>query len=379
MWLKANMNDEPMFVEQGILDYALCENGNGTVLSFFNLSIVSSAEIYFHATVLSGIIVFGLCANAMVLLLVACDKRLRYRSTFAALNIVLVDFLLTIFYHGVALTSLFQKEWAYGMDDVEVCRFYSFMSPYFIYVRWIALSLICVDRFLTVRFPFHYERHKKLLLLALTALVWCIPVLFGMALLLVGTPTFRTNVPTCLVSCVNKNSRLCGALAILLFTFTFIIGGLIPSILYTWMYRKGRALRPKLVMGTFSAHTVATAVAGTNITPQSSNEVSRERRTLTTLILLYLTVLLTSIPQYLLIFLRGVYICAFFKIPISVHFIVSDIFFLSTALDPIVLMRTQDFRRAFRQLFYKRRKQHHLPSSVSNSPSPGLSIEDTSL
>ncbi len=369
--------------DEGILDYALCGDGNGTVLSFFNLSTVSSTEIYFHAAILSGIILFGVCANAIVLLLVACDKRLRYRSTFAALNIVLVDFLLTIFYHGVALTSLFQKEWAYGMDDVEVCRFYSFMSPYFIYVRWIALCLICVDRFLTVRFPFHYERHKKLFLLVLTVLVWVIPILFGMALLLVGTPTFRTNVPTCLVSCANENSSFCGALVVLLFTFTFIVGGLLPSVLYTWMYRKGRALRPKIIMGTFAAHhMVATTVvmSGTVATPQSSNEVSRERRTLMTLILLYLTVLITSIPQYLLIFLRGVHICSFFKVPISVHFIVSDIFFLSTALDPIVVMRNQDFRRAFWRVFCTNRRKYSqsLPISASKSPS-GFSEDNSSL
>ena len=351
----------------GILDYTVCTvNGNETTLSFYNLSVVSSTVIYIHATLLTCIIILGVCGNTLILLLVVCDKRLRYRSTFVALNIVFVDFLLTIFYHGVALIGLFQREWPYGSDDVEICRFYSFMSPYFIYVRWIALSLISVDRFLTVRFPFHYEKHKTLFLIILTVLVWCIPTLFGAALLIVGKPTFRANVPTCIVSCVNE-SRLCRPLNILLFSITFIIGGFIPSVLYTWMYRKGRRLNPRIKMGTFAVHLVAGAIGKPDIVRSSVNEVNREQKTLTTLILLYLTVLLTSLPQYLFVLLRGIRVCVFFKIPIIVQFVVSDIFFLSTALDPIVLMRNQDFRRAFHDVVFVRFR-NILASMFRSSP-----------
>lgn len=343
-----------MNVEQeSLLDYAVCTSGNNTTYSYYNLSLTSSIALYFHAAVLGIVIVFGVCANALVLLLMACDKRLRHRSTYAALNIVLVDFLLTIFYHGVALTSILRKEWPYGSEDVGVCRLYSFMSPYFIYVRWIALFLICVDRFLTVRFPFLYERHNKAFLVILTVLVWLLPIVFGGLIVVAGRPTFRANVPTCIVSCVNESGRsLCQFLNIILFTATFIIGGVIPSVLYTWMYYKGRKLRPKLVLGTFAS---SSSIESNFSRRQSSNEVNREQRTLVTLIVVYLSVALTSLPQYIVLLIRGVQVCYFFKIPIFVHFIVSDIFFLSTALDPIVLMRTREFRVAFKQYILRRK------------------------
>ena len=366
--------------EESLLDYAVCGDGNETTLSFYNLSTVSATEVYVHAAILVVTIMIGLCGNGIVLVLVACDKRLRYRSTYAALNIVLVDFLLTIFYHGVSLTSLILREWPYGSEDTVVCRFYSFMSPYFIYVRWIGLSLICVDRFLSVRFPFHYERHNKAFLIILSVIVWCVPVAFGATMIKVGKPTFRTNVPTCLVSCVNeKEQELCQSLNVFLFSITFIIGGLVPSILYTWMYRQGRRLRPKIVMGTFISPAVhiatSTAITATRSSSNTNSEVTRERRTLTTLILLYLTVLLTSMPQYLLVLLRGVQICAFFKIPLSIHFVVANVFFLSTALDPIVVMRNQDFRVAFRTVFLRCKRRAVHPSVVMSTSVSGLTNE----
>lgn len=345
--------------QESLLDYAVCSDGNNLTYSYYNLSVTSSIALYFHAAILGVIIVFGGCVNAIVLLLIACDKRLRHRSTYAALNIVLVDFLLTIFYHGVALTSIIRKEWPYGSDNVDVCRFYSFMSPYFVYVRWIALSLICVDRFLTVRFPFHYERHNKAFLGILTVLVWLLPIVFGGLILVVGKPTFRANVPTCVVSCVNETeSELCQFLNVVLFTATLIIGGVIPSVLYTWMYLKGRRLRPKLVLGTFTS---SVSIQSNFVKRQYANEVNREQRTLISLILVYLSVVLTSLPQYLVLLLRGVHVCYFFKIPIFVQFIVSDIFFLSTALDPIVLMRTREFRIAFMQYILRRKRRNSIP------------------
>ena len=364
--------------EESILDYAVCEDGNETTLSFYNLSTVSTTEVYVHAAILAVTIVIGLCGNGIILLLIACDKRLRYRSTYAALNIVFVDFLLTIFYHGVSFASLVLREWPYGSEDTAVCKLYSFMSPYFIYVRWIGLSLISVDRFLSVRFPFHYERHNKAFLIILSVIVWCVPFAFGATMINVGKPTFRTNVPTCLVSCVNeKEKELCQSLNVFLFSITFVIGGLIPSILYTWMYRQGRRLRPKIVMGTFIAPAVhkATSNAITTTRNNINSEVTRERRTLSTLILLYLTVLLTSIPQYLLILLRGVQICAFFKIPLSIHFIVANVFFLSTALDPLVVMRNQDFRIAFQTVFLRCKRRVVQPLVVTSMSMSGLTNE----
>ena len=327
------------------------------------MSEVHPVVIAVHSFILSAIILVGVCANAFVLCLVAKDKRLRYRSVIASLSVVVVDFLLTIFFHGVALTSTLLKKWAYGDDDFSICRMYSIMSSYFIFVRWIALALIATDRFLTVRFPFHYQRHSKKFLIILTLLVWGCPIIIaGILSSPFLKPTFQANIPTCLFSCVNQHKG-CIFVRVFVFTATLIVGGVVPSVLYTWMYRRGRKLRVKHTLGQFALRIATSAIIQEALPP--FNEVRKERQTLFTLILLYLTVLLTSLPQYLVLLLRGISICAFFSIPIYIHFIISDIFFLSTALDPIVIMRTRDFRIAIRDIFCKRKK--NIPFSPSLS------------
>ena len=62
--------------------------------------------------------------------------------------------------------------------------------------------------------------------------------------------------------------------------------------------------------------------------------------------------------------------------PIYIHFIISDIFFLSTALDPIVIMRTQDFRIAIKDIFCKRKKNTPFSESLS-VPSPSRTTNGT--
>ena len=366
-----------------ILDYGWCEDDNETIMKYYNLSEVPTVVIAVHSFILSVIILVGVCGNAFVLFLVAKDKRLRYRSVIASLSVVVVDFLLTIFLHGVALTSTLLKKWAYGDDDFSICHMYSIMSSYFIYVRWIALALIATDRFLTVRFPFHYQRHSKKFLIILTLLVWGCPIIIaGILSSPFLKPTFRANIPTCLPSCVNGN-KACIFLNVLLLTATIIVGGVVPSVLYTWMYRRGRKLRVKHTLGQFALQIATSTIIQEELPP--FNEVRKEQQTLLTLIIVYLTVLLTSLPQYLVVVLRGISICAFFSIPIYIHFILLDIFFLSTALDPIVIMRNQDFRIAIKDIFCKRKKNISFSASLSITSSSSttnnkqLTFEMTSL
>ena len=356
-----------MSSNDSILDYGWCKDDNETIMKYYNLSEVHPVVIAVHSFILSAIILVGVCSNAFVLFLVAKDKRLRYRSVIASLSIVVVDFLLTIFFHGVALTSTLLKKWAYGDDDFSICHMYSIMSSYFIYVRWIALGLIATDRFLTVRFPFHYQRHSQKFLIILTLLVWGCPIILSTILSIHFRPAFRANIPTCLSTCVNQHKG-CRYFNLALFTGTLIIGGVVPSVLYTWMYRRGRKLRVKHTLGQFALQIATTTVIQEEL--PTLNEVGKERQTLFTLILLYSTVLLTGLPQYLVLFVRGISICAFFSIPIYIHFIISDIFFLSTALDPIVIMRTRDFRIAIKDIFCKRKENILLSESLSiTSPS----------
>ena len=348
-----------------ILDYGSCIVDNETVYNFFNLSKVHRVAIALQMTFISVVIAGGIVGNAAVIFLVLKDKRLRYRSVLASLSIVFVDLLLSIFYHGIILTNTLMRGWSYGEESYNSCRIYGILSTYLLYVRWIALSLIVTDRFLTVRFPFQYERHSRVFLATVTVLLWVVPaILVGFFGLPIVGVTFRANVPTCLPSCNNLDHALpCKLLNAAALTIVSILGGVVPPVLYSWMYYKGRKMRAMYTLGK-STLTLTTGITLKDNTPAQADKSSREHQALLTLFLIFLSVFLTSLPSYFFLLLRQISICAFFRTPIYFHFVISDIFIISTALDPIILMRNQDFRIALKKLLCKR-----TPLYISDTPS----------
>ena len=348
-----------------ILDYGLCTVDNETVYNFFNLSKVHHVAIALQMTFISVVIAGGIVGNVAVIFLVLKDKRLRYRSVLASLSIVFVDLLLSIFYHGVILTNTLMRGWSYGEESYNSCRIYGILTTYLIYVRWIALSLIVTDRFLTVRFPFRYERHSRAFLATVSVLLWLVPaILAGFFPLPIVGVTFRANVPTCLPSCNNTDYQLlCKLLNAAALTIVVFFGGVVPPVLYCWMYHKGRKMRAMYTLGKLSL-AVTSGIALRDNTPAQADKSSKEHQALLTLFLIFLSVFLTSLPSYFFLLLRQISICAFFRTPIYLHFVISDIFIISTALDPIILMRNQDFRIAVKKLLCKR-----TPLYISDTPS----------
>ena len=334
-----------------LVDYANCSSDNETDLLWLNLSTTSEAVVILHASFISLVIIASALGNSLVLLLVLKDRRLRHRSILASLNVTVVDFLLAVFYHGVILSNTLLRRWSYGRDNVDVCNTYGLLSTYIIYVRWIALAFMATDRFLSVKFPFKYRTYSYVFLLLGTFAVWLIPsVLVGIVAPL-QSPSFRSNIPTCIPTCNNVDHPIpCRLLVITTFTTVLVLGGVLPSALYTWMYFKAKKLKT-----TYSLGKAGSPSTIDNITSQM-NSFFRERRAMLTVFLIFLTVLLTSLPSYLLLLIRQINLCIFFKIPIVVHFIITDIFLLSTALDPVILMRTSDFRNALKELVLKRPK-----------------------
>ena len=330
-----------------LLDFDNCSG----VIFYYNLSQDASHEfVVVYISLLSLIIACGVLGNSMVLLLVLLDKRLRYRSIIASLSIVLCDLLLTIFYHGVALTGAVLKRWPYGQDDEGTCDAYATTTMGLLYVRWLAISTIAIDRFCTVTFPFKYPQHSKKVLILLTILTWIVPFVVTVLRFHVSSSTFRPNIPTCLPTCLEEegiNKTLCRLLNLVAAILVIVIGIGIPSVVYTWLYYKGRQFRRKPQLGTSMT---------TSNSTQTFVFTTQEQKALMTLFLLYMTVLITTLPRMTTLFIRLAPNCLYFRIPLEVHLCSALIFFSSTSLDPIVLLRHQDFRIAIKEILCCRRK-----------------------
>jgi hypothetical protein len=369
-------------VNASIDDYAYCLVDNETVRLTLNLSTLPIVAIVLHAASVSLIIGAGAIANAIVLLLVIKDKRLRYTtSVISSLSIVLVDLLLIIFYHVMILANTLKRGWSYSSYEeysMPSCRAYGLISIFLIYVRWTAIALMTIDRFFTVVFPFRYKKFNKIFLTIGTILVWLVPaVLAGILGIPIVSATFRANLPTCLPSCINVEFiTTCKLLNGGVFTINFLIGSALPLVLYIWMYLISKKLISSYKLGN-SAEQPRRVTVG-SLTSQV-NTFMREKKALVTVFLIFITVTFTSIPTYAILLVRQIDICLFFKIPIEVHLICVNIFLISAALDPIILMRTSDFRNALKDLLCgKCKAKVTSSSSLSHSDNNAKVASDTS-
>ena len=298
-----------------------------------------------HIIVASTIIIASLIGSGLVLLLVAKFKELRSRTVIASLSVVVVDLLFDLNYHFPAVISTIARRWLFSPAG---CVAIGFMGYEFFTTRWLIMAVLCTDRFCTVRFPFSYKKYSKCVLVVLTITAWVLPFFLTIPGVIpkFGSFGFRSNIPTCAVDC--KNSR-CRAYFRIVTTTSFVIGGIIPIVFYLWMYCRARKLRPTaLVLGRLSVQVASGAVISQPVAQVEQN--SREFRAVVTFALIFVTVLVTEIPAYIFLILRTVNIAVWCRIPLVIHFIGIEIFFLATALDPMLILRDRDFRRCLSKL-----------------------------
>jgi hypothetical protein len=313
----------------------------------YDLNEVPEGALALHATLIAVIIAATLLGNGVILLLVARYKVLRSHSVIANLSLTFADVFWCFFYHFPALVSASSAGWLFGETG---CAAFGILSVEFLLTRWLVMAVVCVDRFSTVRFPFSYAKYSKCLLLVLTTAAWILP--FILALLPVvsklSQEEFRPNIPTCLFQCENQICRLYYGLIV---SLSFVIGAVIPTGLYIWLYRRARSLRPTaVVLGHMALQTVAGPDTNQPLSPSHHDRWSREIHGYITFILILVTFMATAAPAYLSQIFRTTDYEDWCKAPIFVHFVIQLIFLSSTALDPLVIMRDQDFRRCLKHM-----------------------------
>ena len=328
-----------------------------------------------HAFVLSILVVSSVITNSIVTLLICKYKRLQVRSVLLITSLTAADVLLNIFYSLPSLVTTISKQWLF--TDIG-CTAFGFLAYEFLITRWILMGMLCLDRFFTVRFPFRYPRHSKKILLILAAVAWILPFLLSSAVLFgVGEGRLREGGPTCLPTCVNDPR--CQLYYAVCTSGTFFIGGILPVLLYTWMFYQGKKGRTTLQMGVMAA----TETGGSLAVRRSFNHPldHRDRRALVTFLLLLVTVLVTGVPAYILQVVRTASVYYSCQIPIYVSFLITELLMSASTLNALVIMRDRDFRYCFKHFFCRRfsskTRDSFTGNSVSKSPSSPVSKETT--
>ena len=320
------------------------DRGNATT-ECFDIQTASTWLLALHMTGLSIIILTSLLGNGTVLLLVARCKQLRTRSVIVSLSVVVVDLMMTLTYTVPSLASTAARRWPFSQSG---CMAFSYLSLEAITTRWFIMAVLSIDRFSTVRFPFSYEKRSKGVLSALTVAAWLLPVLMSTPTVAgFGEAAFRPNIPTCTFNCMENNK--CKLYYTGYFSIAFLLGAILPIVLYVWLYWKARKLRPSaMVLGRMAVQIASGAIISRPVAHLNRNP--SERRARITFLIIFITTLATSLPAFTFQFVRATNREALCKLPLLIHFIVHEIFFLSASLDPLVIMRDRDFRQCLRDL-----------------------------
>ena len=322
-----------------------------------------------HGVLMSLFLVCSFTGNLIVVLLVATHKKLRYGAIVVCLGIVVADLLVGLTWTLQSLTGTIAGEWPFGQT---ACTVMGILWVWVLYARWLEIAVVSLDRFFTIIFTFSYSRFNKPLMIILTILAWVLPALLRVipGILTFGEYKFTLSFTTCSVNCLNTPD--CGSFYVGLYTSFIVVGGVLPTILYTIMYcidrRKRAVMNSRL--GTIQVSDSSTTENGHEPTnnmetskdmssgtqdrtpvQQSSTDAlrDRDRRALITIAILFVSLLVTQIPLVLTTWLAQrpeIYR----QIPVHVHFVVTYIFLISTILNPIVIMRNKDFKDAIAQV-----------------------------
>lgn len=335
-----------------------------------DLACLSVAERTIHGVVMGLILLSNLVANITVLALVYRYKSLRQKSILVTLGLVLVDLLTGVLWVFQAEASIIAGEWPFGD---RACRGFAYFYVATLYVRWCEILAFTNDRFCQIFFPFWYEKWANWLIVISTALAWLIPAIVSLPTIILDIAAFYLTLTACSVNCGENVS--CANSVIALFGFFIIIGSVIPTIMYILAYiygwRKKISMQRRLQMG-----------SGEGIPRNESinnflQRFAKERRALTTCFLVFITNIFTNVLIYFTTSVRSreeIYQ----NIPIWVHFLATYIFLLGTVLDPIVVMRTKDFREKLNIFSRKMRLNGTISKALHNIIDFGIS-EDRSV
>ena len=319
-----------------------------------------------HGVVMSLFLVCSFTGNLIVVLLVATHKKLRYGAIVVCLGVVVADFLVGLTWTLQSLAGTIAGEWPFGQT---ACTVMGILWVWVLYARWLEIAVVSLDRFFTITFIFSYSKFNKPLMIILTILAWVLPALLRVVpgILTFGEYKFSLIYTTCSINCLNVPD--CGSFYVGLYVSFIVVGGVVPTILYTIMYCIGRRKRAVMNyrLGTIQVSDSSTTENGhehMETSEDTSNGTQdrtpvrrsrtdalrdRDRRALITIAILFVSLLVTQIPLIVFTGLaqqREVYQ----KIPLYVHFLNIYIFLISTILDPIVIMRNKDFKDAIAQV-----------------------------
>ena len=273
----------------------------------------------------------GLFLNTLLIVLVAKYKKLQTLSFLVSLQVVVLDWLLSISILTGLSTNIANK-WLFGK---YVCAITGLIFNTGALARTFLMCVFVIDRYLAIVWPYFYPKYKLKVTVSLSIASWVLAVLVGVGMLpgLFDCYTFRSTLMVCTTS--SQCSYSC-FIYIRIYSGITIPATILPIILYGFLYYKARKIQKELA---------------SNGAANNAN-YRKEWKATITFSLLFLTVVAVVLPNIL----TNLIIIAIFPdgdySPVSYAILVvaSSSILLLTITDPIVIMRDKDMKEVLSKI-----------------------------
>lgn len=308
----------------------------------------TAADILRHLQIAYFLTAFpvSIVMNSLVIILVIQFKRLRTVTFLLALQIIVVDMVCAIVIFPTSVINAIAKKDIFK----DICPLVGFSIFFLTALRTILMSVLVVDRFLSVFMAYLYPKFRVKVTTTTSVIAW------GISLIISLVPTarqldcygFQQYTWTCTQTAGCKNQTVC-----LLYDSVVVIilhlSNMAALLLYLILYCKARQLRNRV-----------------DVTPHSQQDGSvaraerqrQERKANVTFFLLFLSLLGISFPNFL-----------FYEFSQLGHTSIGDysadaepnfhvviaisrtLYTLLLIIDPLVIIRDRDAREAIMESF----------------------------
>ena len=200
---------------------------------------IPPAVSYIQAGITLVIGIIGLLLNIFILF-ITIKYRSLHRTMYIAIQIVCGEITYSLLVPPAIFVSGIARDWLLGD---AMCIILGAVNDGFAYFRFMMTFILTLDRFISVLFPFFYERHSKkisLILLSLVYLTTIIRALIPIEGLLgcyvyVGANKICTAYPGCSLGCYY--------LVVLTFILTIFCGAVLSFFMYMIIFCKAFKIR----------------------------------------------------------------------------------------------------------------------------------------
>ena len=290
----------------------------------------------------------GVLINLFVIVLTLRFKQLRNVTFLLGFQVCIGDMLNGAITLPTTATNAIADRFVF----IGLCSVLGFATFFLGHARTYLMFVLVLDRFCTVFVPFWYQRHRVRVVLPLSLGAWMLAFVVALVPVkgLLGCYSVERNSWACYPNqgCYHQGGCL---------TYTWIvltvtnISSVVSLVMYIFLFCKAKKLRNRVAI---AHHPDVSAEEERAVTAQ---RLKRERRANVTFFLLYLSLIGVTLPTAILLLvgwaivsIGGVALPSAYSI---LEILASSSFPVLIFVDPIVIMRNDDFREVIKKMLRK--------------------------